>query len=147
MRQLRKFPPGETGIADLNVRQALVVGCAQALAILPGISRSGATIVAGSRAGLKAEAAAEFSFFSALPLIAGAAALELLDCVQDASRPPGDVLPELGFGFLVSALTGYLSLRLLIGLLRRGKFVWFSNYLYVVGTAVVLWQLVVLCRG
>ncbi|OPL19905.1 MAG: hypothetical protein AVO35_00115 [Candidatus Aegiribacteria sp. MLS_C] len=109
---------------------SLLVGLAQALAILPGISRSGMTISAGLIAGIDRERAARFSFLLSVPAIAGAAMLKL----GDAGTLDIGLTPMLA-GFTVSALTGYIALRLLLGFLREGRFSMFSWYCWLAGGA------------
>jgi len=115
----------------LTVRDALVVGCAQAVAILPGVSRSGTTIAAGLLCGLDVRAAARFSFLLGSVAIAGAAALE----VPQALNEEGASLGRLALGLVVSAASGVLALRLLLVAIGRGAFRWFAVYCAVVGAS------------
>ena len=128
-------------LEKITARQSLLIGCAQALAVLPGISRSGSTISAGLFCKLPPAAAAEFSFLLAIPAIGGAALLELLDFCKDGAPAMADLLP-LATGFLISAIVGYISLALLLKLLKKGKLAIFSWYLYVLGAAVILWNVI-----
>jgi len=119
-------------------RAALLIGAAQAAAIFPGISRSGATIAAGLLLGLSAEKAAEFSFLLALPAIFGAALLEL-------AAPAGSVLqagltlPALLLGSAAAFVFGYLAIALLLKVLFAGRFDRFAYYCWAVGlTGLVL---------
>ncbi|MBQ4107096.1 MAG: undecaprenyl-diphosphate phosphatase [Lentisphaeria bacterium] len=133
-RQTRKLPPDSgTDLPQMSFREALLIGCAQAVAILPGISRSGSTIASGLFLKLRPAAAAEFSFLLAIPAIGGAAFLHLLDMIKDAAEPALP-LPVLAGGFAISAVVGYVSLALLLKLLKRGRLAFFSWYLYAVGT-------------
>lgn len=109
---------------------SLLVGFAQALALLPGISRSGMTISTGLMAGIDREKAARFSFLLSVPAIAGAALLKL----GEAGTADTGLTPMLA-GFAVSALTGYAALRILIGFLRAGRFSVFSWYCWLAGGA------------
>jgi undecaprenyl-diphosphatase len=115
----------------LTVRDALVVGCAQAIAILPGVSRSGTTIAAGLLCGLDVRAAARFSFLLGSVAIAGAAALE----VPQALSEEGASLGRLALGFVLSGVVGVLALRLLLVAIGRGAFRWFAVYCAVVGAS------------
>ena len=99
-----------------NLFQAILVGVAQAFAILPGISRSGSTIVAGMRSGLDRRTAGEFSFFLSLPAVGGAALLQVLHMGE--TRNP---LGYMAAGVAVSAVVGYLSLGLLMWVLQKGR--------------------------
>lgn len=135
-------PP--TTLQEITSRQALVVGFAQAFAILPGISRSGSTIAAGILSGINREAAGNFSFLLALPVIGGAVLLELLETLRAAQTAEvtqsSDGL-QLFIGFAVSALVSFGALSLLMKLIRKGKLAWFSWYLYCIGIAVIIWQI------
>lgn len=139
-------PP--TSLEKITFRQAVVVGVSQMLAILPGLSRSGTTISAGILCGVNREAAGTFSFLLAIPAIGGAALLEICKLLS------GKVVSKLAIsnmqlavGFLISAVVSYGALWLLTGLIRRGRLAWFSWYLYVLGAAVVGWQLTLALRG
>ena len=116
----------------LSWRTALVIGAAQAIAILPGISRSGWTITTALILGLGFAEAAEFSFLLSIPAILGALVLEI------AAEPPAmtaeAVLP-LVVGAVAAFLSGWFALRLLIGILTRGAFHRFAYYLFPVGIA------------
>lgn len=112
-----------------NLFTAAVVGLVQALAILPGISRSGSTIAVALLLGADAENAAEFSFILAIPALAGAMALKIREIVITGNSPK----PELLVAVVVSALVGYIALSLLIPILRRGKLWIFGTYCALVG--------------
>lgn len=119
---------------------ALAVGAAQAVAILPGISRSGSTVSAALWAGVTAPQAAEFSFLLAIPVIAGAALLEGRHMVVDLAAV-GSV--PLGVSFAVAFVTGIWSIRFLLALLSRGRFYAFAPYCWIVGAltlAYALWR-------
>jgi len=119
-------------------RRALGVGAAQALAIFPGVSRSGATIAAGMSLGLSRGAAARFSFLMLLPITIGAALMTLPDL---ATLEPG-TLPfgptEIVLGVSVSAISGYLAIRFLIALVARRSLVMFARYVLVLAAALVI---------
>ena len=127
-----------TAAEKMSFLRAFLIGCAQALAITPGISRSGSTISCGLLAGLRKADAAEFSFLLAIPAIGGAAMLELKDLLQGSAHAvSGSQWGIYAIGFLVSAAVGYAALAGLIAMLRRGKLGWFACYLYVVALIVV----------
>ena len=111
-----------------TVTGSFIVGISQAMALLPGISRSGFTISAGLLAGIKKEKAARFSFMLSIPAIAGAAILKLGD-----AGSIGIDLSLMITGFVVSALTGYLALRVLLKFLRAGRFSVFAWYCWLLG--------------
>lgn len=106
---------------------ALVIGIAQGLAITPGISRSGTTIAVALFLGLDRELAARFSFLLAIPAISGAFVLT----AKDADLSSLDLGVMTG-GFLSSMVSGYLALLLLVKLVKRGDFSWFSPYLFAI---------------
>ncbi len=120
------------GAADIGWLSALLIGCAQAFAILPGISRSGATITAAIFLGIARPKAAEFSFLAAIPLILGSLVLQLPE-LSEASREAGAF--PLVAGFVASFLVGWASLLWLVRLVRRGGLHWFAPYCWVVGLA------------
>lgn len=111
---------------SISAKQALVVGVSQALAIMPGISRSGSTIATGVLAGLSRKDAALFSFLLALPAILGASVLE-------AAKLKSFSVPQLWVllvGFATSFVVGYFSLKLLLRFVQKGRVHLFSYYLW-----------------
>ncbi|MBE6355938.1 MAG: undecaprenyl-diphosphate phosphatase [Lentisphaerae bacterium] len=137
----------ETDLNDITLKQALTVGFSQAFAIIPGISRSGSTIASGILSGIKFEAAAAFSFLLALPAIAGATLLEFLDLYKYGFQLGRFSAIQLSVAFLLSAAASMASLCLLIKLIRRRKLSYFSWYLFFVGAAVMIWQILSLNKG
>jgi undecaprenyl-diphosphatase len=113
---------------------ALAVGAAQAVAILPGISRSGMTIAAGLFCGFSRETAARFSFLMSIPAIAGACLLE----AKDLSRFPADLWPQVLVGTAAAAVAGFLSIRWLLGVISRGRLHYFAYYCWAVGLLALL---------
>jgi len=114
---------------------AILIGLAQAFAIVPAISRSGATVAAGLWSGLSAEAAAEFSFIMSIIVIAGSGVLEA------RHLPPGGAaftLPLLT-AFVAAAVSGLLAIRWLVSLLRHKKFHLFAPYCAVLGVLCLVW--------
>ena len=141
----RSESPEATPIEKINLRQAILIGVAQMFAITPGVSRSGSTISAAILSGVERSGAAAFSFLLAIPVIGGATLLELKKL---CSRNTGDGIPALILvgGFAVSALVSFGALTLLLKLIRRGKFSYFSWYMLALGAAVVLRQLIAAVR-
>lgn len=117
--------------AVLNVPRAIFIGCAQALAIMPGISRSGSTISAGMFSGVNKSEAAEFSFLLSIPAILGATLLKLPDFISLMGR--SNVVENYLAGALVSAVTGYLSIAVLLRIISKGKFFYFGLYCAAIG--------------
>ena len=134
------FSPGGDGTTQtLTFRQAGIVGLFQALALLPGVSRSGSTIAGGLLTGLRPDDSARFSFFIAIPAIAGAVVLTAKDVVQESAQ--ATPLPVLLVGAGVAFLVGWGSLRVLLRLVRRRQLRWFAWYCGFAGGATVIWQL------
>ncbi len=121
---------------ELTVTTAFLVGVAQAVAILPGCSRSGWTITAGLLLGLGFGRAAEFSFLISIPAILGALVLEILKNPVAASRE--EIMPLL-IGGVVAFLAGWFALRLLLRILRAGSLHRFSYYLAAIGIVAFLY--------
>jgi len=113
---------------------AVLIGCAQALASLPGFSRSGSTIVAGLYLGLKKEDAAKFSFLLALPAIFGAGLLEAKELSSLANH---QILPLI-VGILAAGLTGYLAIAIMLKIVSQGKLYAFAPYCIILGLVVFL---------
>lgn len=128
-------------LSQLTWRQALTVGTVQAIAIVPGISRSGSTISCAIITGVERESAAAFSFLLAIPAIGGAAFLELLSILK-GSVPATETfsVPQLIFGVLLSAVVSFGALALLINFVKKGKLVWFSWYLHILGAGVLIYS-------
>ncbi|MFQ5732367.1 MAG: undecaprenyl-diphosphate phosphatase [Planctomycetaceae bacterium] len=134
-----RSPGGSSTTGCMTAKQAGTIGLFQALAILPGVSRSGSTISAGLLTGMEPDDAARFSFFIAIPAIAGAVVVTAKDMLTGEG---GDTsLPVLLVGAAVAFLVGWLSLRGLLGLVRRRQLRWFAWYCAVAGAATVAWQL------
>jgi len=119
-----------------TLRQAILIGCAQLVAVLPGVSRSGSTIAAGLGVGLSRAGAARFSFLISIPAILGATVLELRKLLREDAGAI-DWLPY-GVGFLVSFAVGIACLRLLLLIVRHGRIGGFVVYLAIVGTAAII---------
>lgn len=134
------FGPQARELNRLGQRAALGIGLFQAAAILPGISRSGATMSAGLLFGLKREAAARFAFLLSAPIVLGTTVYEAWDLVRGAAGAPS--LLVLLVGIVSSALAGLAGIRLLLSYVaRRGLYV-FAAYCIAFGTAVALYSLV-----
>lgn len=123
--------------STVGVLDALTVGAFQALSILPGLSRSGATIVGGMLRGLSREAAARFSFLMAIPVIAGASASQARELVAGAGQPGSYTGAELAVGVAVAALSGYWAIRFLLRLVATTDLLGFARYVGVLGVLTV----------
>ncbi len=127
--------PRERGIETLRVRDALLIGCAQALALIPGASRSGVTMMAGLMLGLTREAAARFSFLLAVPVIA------LAGLLQGAEALSGRVPVDLGafaVGTALSALCAFACIHAFLRLVERVGMLPFVIYRLVLGAGLLL---------
>jgi undecaprenyl-diphosphatase len=133
-----RHPPGDLDYHDIGYRRALLIGLFQAVAILPGISRSGSTISAALALGLRRDAAATFSFLLAVPAIGGACLLEAKDLLS-ASAGQIDYAP-LAAGAATSFLVGLLALWWLLKWLQQGRLHLFAWWCILLGAAVVAWQ-------
>lgn len=117
----------------LNLPRSLVIGCAQACAIMPGLSRSGSTIFAGMALGINREVVAKFSFIMSIPAILGAAVLQSRELFEQP--PPLDSLINIGAGTIMSAFSGYFAIVLLLDIVRRNRLQYFGYYCLVVAVA------------
>jgi undecaprenyl-diphosphatase len=134
-----RHPPGELDYPEIGYRRAFLIGVFQAIAILPGISRSGSTISAALALGIRRDAAATFSFLLAVPAIGGACLLEAKDLLVAS---PGQVnYAPLLAGATVSFLVGLLALWWLLKWLQQGRLHLFAWWCILLGAAVVVWQL------
>ena len=133
------YTEGDIPYIQMTFRQALIIGIFQAVAILPGISRSGATISAGLWVGLRREDSATFSFLLSIPTISGACLWEFLHLLRQPS--PVQSLGFLAFFALVAFLVGILALYFLLRLLSVGRLHWFAYYCFMLGGLVIVWQL------
>jgi undecaprenyl-diphosphatase len=124
-------PSDPTGLTldRVGVREALLIGVGQCLALFPGISRSGATIMSGVVAGLTREAATRFSFLLALPALIGAGILKLGDLQEPGIFSGTDIL----LGVAAAFVSGYLAIRFLVALVSRERLTGFARYVIVVG--------------
>ena len=123
-------------IASLRIRDAFLIGCAQALALVPGTSRSGVTITAGLALGLERQDAARFSFLLAVPVIFLASGYEFFGLLETTT--PVD-WTQLGVGAIVSAVVSYLSIDLMMRFVTRIGLVPFAIYRLILAGAIVLY--------
>lgn len=131
----RFIPPGYARKGRVSIPIALAIGVAQGIAIIPGISRSGATIVCGLLLGLNRDLAGRFSFILSIPAILGALILEM-DTTAMSRVGPAPLIA----GFLTSAVVGLLALKVLMTIVRKGRFYYFAPYCWAIGI-LTLWAL------
>lgn len=134
-----RLPPGERQYDELSYRTAFLIGVFQGLAVLPGISRSGATIVGGLMMGLRRKDAAVFAFLLAIPAIGGAGVLQLRQMIEaEVTSTPWEVLLT---GLACSFVVGFGALWWLVRLLEKGSWVYFAYWCIPLGLATIVWQL------
>ena len=131
-----KFGKPKREINNMNWLDALWIGVGQALAILPGVSRSGATISAGLFRNLNRESAARFSFLMSIPVMLAAGLLSLKDLFEMQNL--GAFLPVLAIGFIVSAVVGYLAIRFLLKFLQKNSLKSFAIYCAGLGALILI---------
>ncbi len=134
-----RLAPQDRSVANMTWRDAILVGLAQMFAIIPGVSRSGSTITAGRALGLTREGAAIFSFLLSMPIIAGAAVLEMPRAIHEYG-----VSAPLVVGILASAISGWLAIAVLLRFVTHRSYGAFAVYRLLLGAAVLL---IVFLRG
>lgn len=125
---------------DITWLDAFVIGCAQAIAVLPGLSRSGTTIATGILLGDKRQQVASFSFFMVIIPILGEALLDAKDLITEPAASAGAIgaIP-MAIGFIASFLVGCLACKWMIELVKKGKLVWFAVYCLMMGIVCICW--------
>lgn len=131
-----RFSRGQKTEKTMTVADALVVGCAQALAVVPGLSRSGTTISAGVARGLDRPFAVRYSFLLSLPAVLGATLLEVLDVAK--AGVDAALIPQYLVGMAVAAVAGYFAIGLVNHLAKKGKFGGFAYYCWAVGALTIV---------
>ncbi len=126
------------GLREITVLMAVVIGLAQAMALVPGFSRSGLTIAIALYLGLKRRWAAEYSFFLAFPTILAATAVQTLQLDADDLSAVVGMIGPLVVAFIVSAAVGIVALQLVLVLLYRARFRYFAYYVWVLAVVVAI---------
>lgn len=122
---------------------AFVIGIGQAIAVLPGLSRSGTTIATGLLLGNKKETVAQFSFLMVLIPILGESLLNIIDAIQDPSLISGGIgFWPLALGFLAAFVSGCFACKFMIDLVKRGKLIYFAIYCAIVGAITIGFSIV-----
>ena len=122
---------------EVGYKDAIIIGLAQACAVLPGLSRSGTTIATGLLCGVKKESVAQFSFLMVLIPILGEAFLDLLKVVNGEMTTSLDLLPAV-VGFVAAFVTGCFACRFMIEIVRRQRLIWFALYCAIVGVFAIV---------
>ena len=133
----RKTIPSTGQIQDITPHTALCIGAFQVLSLIPGTSRSGATVLGGLLLGLARPAAAEFSFFLGIPTMVGASALKGAKFFLHGNLLSHEEILMLSAGTLAAFLTSTLTIRALLGFVRRHSFAAFGIYRIILGTVVL----------
>ena len=124
------------GVAAVTLRQSVMVGLVQCLAMIPGVSRSGATIMGAVGMGIDRKTAAEFSFFLAVPTLTGATALQLF---KHGDQLTVDGMKLIAVGFVVSFIVAIVVVRWFVGIVSRHGFAPFAWYRIAAGIAALIW--------
>lgn len=125
----------------ISYRDAFIIGLGQAIAVLPGLSRSGTTIATGLILGNKKESVAQFSFLMVLIPILGETFLNIIDMIQDPSLIGGIGFLPLTIGFLAAFLSGCFACKFMINLVKRGKLIYFAIYCAIIGAITICFSL------
>ena len=137
-----KLPHGTKDAGNAKFRSAFIVGIAQMFAaVIPGISRSGSTIVTGEATGFTRQFAAKFSFLMSIIAIIGATVVQLPDAIEQYAATPGAIRESLVpyiVGVVVAAITGIIAIKYMLKLINKGKFHVFAYYCWTIGTIAVV---------
>lgn len=126
---------------DINWLDAFIIGCAQAVAVLPGLSRSGTTIATGIILGDRRDQMAQFSFLMVIIPILGEAILDLKNIISPATEDPQTEigLMALCIGFIAAFTVGCIACKWMINIVKKGKLYWFAIYCAIMGILCILW--------
>ena len=128
----------------ISLRDAFIIGLAQAVAVMPGLSRSGSTIATGLLLGNKKESLAQFSFLMVIPPILGEALLDVLKAMKSGvEAATGDIsLLSLMVGFISAFVFGCLACKWMINIVKKGKLIYFAIYCAIVGVATLVFSFI-----
>ena len=127
---------GQRKDGNMTMKDAVIIGCAQAVALIPGISRSGATIVAAMARGINQETALRFSFLLFIPISLGGAVLSITDILNDGNLT--EMAIPYTMAFLGSLVASYFSLKWFMNIMAKGQLKYFAIYCFIVGPLVIL---------
>ena len=126
----------------ISIKDAFIIGLAQACAVMPGLSRSGSTIATGLLLGNKKESLAQFSFLMVIPPILGEALLDILKAVKGEDAFGGiDALP-LTVGFIAAFVSGCLACKWMINIVKKGKLIYFGIYCAIAGAVTLICSMI-----
>ncbi|MFT7589104.1 MAG: undecaprenyl-diphosphatase [Limisphaerales bacterium] len=126
-----------SGSKKIGWPQAILIGISQAIAILPGISRSGSTISTALYMGIDKEKATRFSFLMVIPLILGGSLIDIKD-MMESPEPSGLSFGVLAAGFIAAFIAGLAACHWMIGIVKKGKLTWFAIYCAIVGIIAII---------
>lgn len=135
-----RMPKGTKNEKTMTVADALIIGLCQAVATIPGLSRSGTTITAGMSRKLERPYAVKFSFLISLLSVAGAVLLKVVDVIKDGADM--SMLPCYLVGMVIAGVVGYASIRLLQKIVSKGRFGGFAWYCWIVGALAIIISLI-----
>ena len=135
-----RMPQGMKNEKTMRIRDALLIGLCQAVATIPGLSRSGTTITAGIATGLDRRFAVKFSFLISIPAVLGANLVELAHAAKEGID--WSLFPKYLLGMLVAMVSGYFALSLLRYIAQKGKFGWFAYYCWAAGAIAILLSII-----
>jgi len=127
-------------ITNITYLQSVKIGLFQCLAMIPGVSRSGATIIGGRLSGLSAKSAIEYSFLLGIPTILGASAKKILDYKDHVNEYLfGDYSYQLYLGFIISFIVALFSIKWMVGVVHRFGFKYFGYYRVIIGLSLIVY--------
>ena len=127
-------------ITNITYLQSVKIGLFQCLAMIPGVSRSGATIIGGRLSGLNAKSAIEYSFLLGIPTILGASAKKILDYKDHVNEYLfGDYSYQLYLGFIISFIVALFSIKWMVGVVHRFGFKYFGYYRVIIGLSLIIY--------
>jgi len=132
--------PGRKTESSMRVRDALIIGLCQAVATIPGLSRSGTTIAAGMATGQRRDYAVKFSFLLSLPAVLGANILSLVKAIK--AGIDATLIPAYLIGMAVAMVSGVFAIGLVKTITNKGKFGKFSYYCWTVGALTIILSLI-----
>ena len=138
----KKSQPRVTALNELTYQTALFIGLFQVLSLIPGTSRSGATIIGALLLGVSRYVAAEFTFFLAIPVMFGASALKLLKFFGEGAGMTGMEIAMLGVGCVTAFVVSIIAIKFLMGYIKKNDFKVFGYYRIILGTLVLLYFLI-----
>ncbi len=128
--------------AEISLKDAFIIGLSQAVAVMPGLSRSGTTIATGLLLGNDKAKLAQFSFLMVIPPILGEALLDIVKMVKHGTAAVmGDIsLGVLTIGFIAAFVSGCIACKWMINIVKRGKLIYFAIYCAMAGVATLIWS-------